>query len=156
MQEKMIEKTKEEKYLERIFYLLRAHDHISFTDKNAGFNQTEMQLLGEVVFAKKKGQRYISTQLAKLLGITRSAVSQIVNNLEKKGVVRRVADEVDKKIAYIEITDTFLEVYGVELRKTSKKVANMIERFGEERFNNLCSTLEEFFVVAEGVIQENE
>lgn len=155
MKEKIIEKTKEEKYLERIFYLLRTHDNIRFTGKKARFNQTELRLLGEIVSAKNKGKRYISTQLASLLGVTRSAISQIVNNLEERGVVKRVPDEVDKKIAYVEITDNVLDVYGEELHKISSRVAKVISTFGEERFDMLCDTLDDFFKIAEQVIKED-
>lgn len=153
MQETAIEKTKEERLLERIFYLLRAHDNIRFTGKKSCFNQTEIRLLGEIVSAKKQGKRYISTKLATLLGVTRSAVSQIVNNLEKRGVVKRVADAVDRKIAYIEITDSFLEVYGEELRQVSKAVAESVHEFGEERFEKMCDSLEEFFHVTESIMK---
>ncbi len=156
MHDNRVAKSKEERYLERLFYLLRTHDHISFTGKKACFNQTELRLLGEIVSAKKKGERYISTQLAKLLGVTRSAVSQMVNSLEARGVVKRVADDVDRKIAYVEITDTFLDVYGEELKNASKKVAQAIESFGEARFETLCDELETFLGIAETVIKGNE
>lgn len=155
MQEIIVKKTKEEKYLERIFYLLRTHDNIRFTGKKSRFNQTELRLLGEIVSAKNKGQRYISTQLATLLGVTRSAISQIVNNLEERGVVKRVPDEVDRKIAYVEITDNVLDVYGEELHKISSRVAKVISAFGEERFDALCDTLDDFFKIAEQIMKED-
>ena len=156
MQENIMERTKEEKYLERIFYLLRTHDNIRFTGKKARFNQTELRLLGEIVSAKNKGQRYISTQLATMLGVTRSAISQIVNNLEERGVVKRVPDEVDRKIAYVEITDNVLDVYGEELHGISARVAKVISMFGEERFDELCDRLDEFFKIAEKVMKEDD
>lgn len=56
------------------------------------FNNTEMQMMREIIAAKERGSRVISSGLAKLLGITRSAVSQMVKKLESKGVVRRVPD----------------------------------------------------------------
>ncbi|MFQ7077253.1 MAG: MarR family transcriptional regulator [Christensenellaceae bacterium] len=47
-------------------------------------------LLGEVILAGYDGKRIISTQLVARLGVTRSAVSQMVNKLEARGIVRRV------------------------------------------------------------------
>lgn len=49
------------------------------------FNNTEMRLIGTIILNDECGKKLISTQIADNLGITRSAVSQIVNKLEKKG-----------------------------------------------------------------------
>ena len=65
------------------------------------FNNTEMLMMCEIVVAKQEGRRLISSRLAEMLNITRSAVSQIVNKLESRNVVRRVPDAKDRKIAYI-------------------------------------------------------
>ena len=153
MEKKEMEQTQEERYLERIFCLLHKQDNIRFTEKNGLFNQTEVRLLGEIVSAKKRGARYISTQLAKRIGITRSAVSQIVNNLESKGVVKRVPDKVDRKIAYVEIADDFMENYGDFLHRYSSSVYEVIQTFGEEKFETLCDYLEEFFKVTEQIVK---
>ena len=46
------------------------------------FNNSEMQLLREIVMEAGKGKKIISSRLAERLGITRSAISQMVNKLE--------------------------------------------------------------------------
>ena len=84
-----------------VFSLLKKREEIIISDKKTRFSNTELRLLFEILTAKYEGKRLISTQLAKRLGVTRSAISQIVNRLEEEGVVRRVADDVDRKIAYI-------------------------------------------------------
>ena len=75
------------------------------------FNNTEMQMMKEIVRVKEEGKRIISSDLAKELGVTRSAVSQIVNKLEKQDIVRRVPDDRDRKIAYIELSESARGVY---------------------------------------------
>ena len=87
---------KKERRLARLFSLLHNRDCMMAAEKGAHFNNTELRLIGEVVAAKYEGKRLISAQLAKLLGITRSAISQIVNRLEEEKVLIRVPDEKDK------------------------------------------------------------
>ena len=94
-----VDQRKETDYLGRLLTLLKMQDRIIFREGKTRFNNTEFRLIGEIVSAKYEGKRLISTQIAKRLGITRSAVSQIVNRLEKQCVVQRVPDDVDKKIA---------------------------------------------------------
>ena len=72
-------------YLDVMIDLLRKRDRIEVAVKKTYFNSTELRLISEVLGAKKEGKRLISTQLADLLGVTRSAISQIVNQLEKEG-----------------------------------------------------------------------
>ncbi|MBE5753464.1 MAG: MarR family transcriptional regulator, partial [Clostridiales bacterium] len=102
--EKII-KSENEFYLGKIFAMLKKMEKIAIANKSAKLGDTELRLISEIVFSNYKGERLISTQLAKKLDVTRSAVSQIVKKLEKDGVIKRVPDEIDKKIAYIELTE---------------------------------------------------
>ena len=141
--------TGNEKYLNGIFSMMKQMDNLTVADKKTRFNSTEMRMIGEIMASRYVGKRLISTQLAQLLGITRSAVSQMVNRLEAQNIVKRVADDVDRKIAYVEITDEALECYGNDLRIYVDFIGRVVDKFGVEKFNNMCSAFEEFCAVAE-------
>lgn len=136
--------TANEKYLNKLFQLLKKRETVAITGKKAEFNDTELRLIGEVLSAKVAGKRLISTQLATALGVTRSAVSQIVNHLEERGVVRRVADEVDRKIAYIEVTDEVLSQYQQEIKTCANFAGGLVRKYGVEKFNTMCKMLNDF------------
>ena len=131
--------TGNEKYLNGIFSMMKHMDNLTIADKKTRFNSTEMRMIGEIMASRYVGKRLISTQLAQLLGITRSAVSQIVNRLESQGILKRVADDVDRKIAYVEITEEALETYGDDLKICVDFVGRVVDKFGVERFNNMCT-----------------
>ncbi len=133
-----------EKYLATVFSILKKRDGIVVSSKKTHFNDTELRLLGEVMGAQYAGTRLISTQIAKRLGITRSAVSQIVNRLEAQGVVRRLPDAVDRKIAYVEVTEIALERYREDVKVCAEFVGKLIEKYGEDKFQQMCSLLDEF------------
>ncbi|MBE5739494.1 MAG: MarR family transcriptional regulator [Clostridiales bacterium] len=135
---------KSEKYLYMVFSLLKKRDDIILSDKEMHFSNTEIRLLFEILSAEYEGKRLISTQLAKILGITRSAVSQIVNRLEERGVVKRVADDVDRKIAYIEITEPTMEAYREDLKNCQNFIQRVIDQFGEENFDTMFTLLNDF------------
>ena len=141
--------TGNEKYLNDIFTMMKQMDNLTVADQKTRFNSTEMRMIGEIMASRYVGKRLISTQLAQLLGITRSAVSQIVNRLEAQNILKRVADDVDRKIAYVEITDDALETYGDDLKICVDFVGRVVERFGVEKFNNMCAAFEEFCEMAE-------
>lgn len=140
---------KNEGYLNVAFDLFQKTERLAVTKKNNRFNDTEMRLLGVILGEKRKGRRLISTQIAERLGVTRSAISQIVNRLEGQGVVKRVADDVDKKIAYIEVTDETLTAYAKILRQCRSLIGDVVEEFGAERFEAMCVEVEEFLFIFE-------
>lgn len=151
MAKKSMEKkmSTDEKYIRSLFAILKRRDYISFMDKNSRFNDAEIRVLSEIISAKYDGRRLISTQLAQNLGVTRSAISQIVNRMEKNGVLKRVPDDIDRKIAYIEITDERLQECDEDLKLCTKFLSKVIEKFGEGRFNEMCNMVNEFMDIVQ-------
>ena len=70
--------TGKEKNVYRIFELIKRKESLAVTDQTTHFNNTELRLIAEVLAAKYVGKRLISTQLAQLLGVTRSVPAQPV------------------------------------------------------------------------------
>ena len=108
------------------------------------FNNTEMQMMREIIAAKERGSRVISSGLAKLLGITRSAVSQMVKKLESKGVVRRVPDSRDKKIAYIELSENARSIYEESRARVNGLLERIVAKLGAEKVEHFITGTNEF------------
>jgi DNA-binding MarR family transcriptional regulator len=125
--------------------MMKLMGNMTISDQEMRFNNTEMRLIGQILAFRYVGKRLISTQLAQLLGITRSAVSQIVNRMEKVGVLRRVPDSVDRKIAYIELTEDALETYKEDLAVCKVFIGRTVEKYGKEKFNRMVENFVEFF-----------
>ncbi len=138
-----------ERYIHDVFHLISQVENLTVTNKKTKFNDTEIRLIGEVYAAKFAGKRLISTQLAKLLGVTRSAISQIVNRLEKEGLVQRVADLFDRKIAYIEVSDEAIAAYSADMKVYIDFIGKLVEKFGVEKFHTMCDLVSEFTVLVE-------
>lgn len=137
-----------ENYLKEIFTLVRKVETLSTADRKTRLNNTEFRMLGEILCARYAGKRVISTQLAQMLGVTRSAISQMVSRLESQGVVKRVPDSVDRKIAYVELTETAYETYQKDLEVYVNFVGRLVEKFGKERFHEMISLVDEFCALA--------
>lgn len=141
--------TTNEKYLQAIYEVNAKREGFAITNKCTHFNDTELRLLAEIVSAKQEGKRLISTQLATRIGVTRSAISQIVNRLETEGIVMRVPDAVDRKIAYIEFTEKTVEIYEKDWKLCQRYIGSVVKKFGEERFYQMCSLCNEFISLLE-------
>ena len=69
--------------------------------KGYGLNPTEFAVL-ELLF--HKGRQPIQ-QLASKILLTSGSMTYVVSQLEKKGLIRRVVSEEDKRVFYAELTD---------------------------------------------------
>lgn len=92
-------------FLREIYRIGKRLEEMRAFNKKLSFNHTEIQAINEISAAKREGRRMRSCELSDVLGISRSAVSQMLNKLERKGIVRREADEQDRKAAYIELCE---------------------------------------------------
>ena len=133
-----------ETYLGKIQNMTRTMQNVVFVRGKKSFNNSEMRMLEEIVAADKKGERRISTELADKVGVTRSAISQMVNRLSAKGLVKRVPDDVDKKIAYIELDGKAKEMYLAQRKKMGEVVNKVINDFGVDKANQMIKLVEEF------------
>ena len=142
---------KKQEYLKKIVGIVKSMEEVTKTGRETHFNSTELRLLKELLMAEMEGEKIISTQLAKRLGVTRSSVSQMVNRLEEEGVVYRQADAVDRKIAYIVMTDEAKELTKKELATWTAGLEEVVAQFGEENMEKMLALLEKFIEISNKV-----
>ncbi len=130
--------------VQAVYKIAHRIDEIRISGGKWSLNNTEMQMMREIVTAKEEKRRIISSGLAKKLGVTRSAVSQMVNKLEKRGIVRREADDKDRKIAYIELSDCALEIYGELRERVGRIMRNVIAKLGDKKVETFIRDANEF------------
>ena len=131
-------------YLRKLFAVGRGMENAMDLHRKEGYSNTEIRLMNEIVYAASVGERLISTRLADRLGITRSAVSQIVSKLEKDGMVRRIPDEIDRKIAYVEMTEKAMGSYEVAIEEYADFVGKVVVHMGVAKLNKMLALVEEF------------
>ena len=140
-------------YLFDFFTMLKQIQIVANAQKNDRFNNTEIRLMSELVYAKCKGERLISTQLAERLALTRSAISQIVGKLEAEGIVCRVDDEVDKKIAYVELTAETELSFAKIVDQYAEFIGQVIARYGVKKLDRLFAMVQEFAAAVEAAAE---
>ena len=131
-------------YLLKLFHLVKDLGDIDFFWGKAKLSRTEFRILWEVANEQCEGRDIISSELARRIGITRSAVSQIVAKLEKNGIVKRVGSEYDRKIAYIRLTDEAKETFMQQARQANEFAERVLAEFGRERLDKLLDESREF------------
>lgn len=79
--------------------------------------------------------------LSRKMGVTKSAVSQIVAKLCKKGFVEKRKSDIDKRGANLFLTDKIEMVYKENDKTLNKIFEESLSSFSKEEKNALCSLL---------------
>ncbi len=142
--------------MQSVYNIAHRLDEIRIFKRDFPFNNTEMQMMQEVVAAKEEGRRIISSGLAKKLGVTRSAISQIVSKLEQRGVVRRMPDGKDRKKAYIELSEGALKIYNEFKERANRIMLEVSQKLGEKKVEAFINGADEFIGVFDEAVAKVE
>ena len=125
-------------YAMQLFGIMRTVDELKLFGDPVRLSRTELKLVMEVLAERAKGNEIISSELARRLGVTRSAVSQLVTKLEESNIIARAPAPHDKKIAYVRLSDHALSEFERQCRETNELFSVCAEKFGKERMQRLA------------------
>ncbi len=143
-------------YLIKSFELMRSLENVDFFAGVSNLSRTEFHLLREVILEAEKGKNIISSELARRLGITRSAVSQIVTKMEQRGIVNRVSSPTDRKIAYICLSESSMAVFEEQCKQANETMKRIVELYGEDKIRTFFNEYVELRKVVDHVMKERE
>ncbi len=131
-------------YLIKLFRTIKDMENIDLFPEASKLSRTEFRLIREIVIEGERGKDIISSELARRLGVTRSAVSQIVTKLEKEGIVQRVGAPDDRKIAYVRLSKRSRRIFQAQCRQANEIMDRVVGKLGEEKMKLLIQTYDEF------------
>ncbi len=140
-------------YLVKLIQIAKDMENLGLFD-GGKLNKTEFRLIREVLIEGERGKKIISSELARRLGITRSAVSQMVTKLEKQDVLMRTESPIDKKIAYVQLSDKAYGIFETQCRQANATMERVVEEMGEEKLSALVAAYDEFLAVFQKVTAE--
>ncbi|TMF14324.1 MAG: MarR family transcriptional regulator [Chloroflexi bacterium] len=116
-----------------------------------GLSEGRFQIL--VRLHHQPSGRFTMGELAEMLDITPRTVTGLVDNLQRDGLVRRVADPVDRRSVYAEITDQGRERVTALWREAAGIQATLTHGVKESeliQLRHLCLRLIQALGVEEG------
>lgn len=79
----------------------------SIADFEMGFQQTFDMCLNEgMLLCSLNGNKYSSSEIAEVLGLSNSNASKVIKQVETKGLVKRIVGKEDKRQMYFTLTET--------------------------------------------------
>lgn len=124
-----------EREFERLYYKFRVNycKNLFASVKEGSISATDSYCL-EVIFLLN---RPTVNEFAEYINISLPNASYRIRNLIKKGYVRKLVSENDRREYHLEVTDKFLKKYGANASFNTKLMSEIREKFSEEEIDFL-------------------
>lgn len=88
----------------------------------------------------EKGFRITSSRLSNNLEASRPSTSRMLNLVEEKGLIKRTSDKEDRRIVYIELTESGIDLLNEESKKFKELIKKINEKMGKEDMEKFVYT----------------
>ncbi|CAH2715975.1 hypothetical protein BACCIP111895_03159 [Neobacillus rhizosphaerae] len=117
--------------------------------KISGHNPSEFKVLATIQQgANEKDYEMKLSEISQRLQVTPPTVTQIINNLEKDGLVERTVDPEDRRAVKIKLTPTGMEATAKARIRFTETFTGLIDYLGEEeseQFADLLTKVQHYF-----------
>ncbi|MCM3567717.1 MarR family winged helix-turn-helix transcriptional regulator [Neobacillus mesonae] len=108
----------------------------------AGYNPSEFKVLAAIEHgANEKNTEMKISEISQVLKVTPPTVTQIVNILEKDGLVERTIDPKDRRAVKIKLTSAGMEAAQKARSAFTETFLGLIDDLGEEESEQLAGLL---------------
>lgn len=143
-------------YLVRFLSIVQGLDAARLFPEVSKLTKTEFRILREILVEQQKGGHIISSELARRVGVTRSAISQIVSKLEERDVLVRSDAPDDKKIAYVEFLPKAYDLFNKECARVNTIMEKVVNEVGERKMETWLAECDEIIETVRRVNTETQ
>ena len=118
-------------------------------------NLSQMAVLVKLVESLKYEKHIIMSKLSTMCGLTRPALTQIINRLEEKGYVKREVSNDSRREVLVSITPEGMVVAEKEREKMIHFFERVVERLGVEDTQTFIYLLDKLYDVITNLEKEN-
>ncbi|MCI8465999.1 MAG: MarR family transcriptional regulator [Lachnospiraceae bacterium] len=134
----------------------RLHRLVCAQDMVLRLNPGELMMLIQVEYFLEKHPESPGVKPSELTMdgyISKPAVSKMIGTLEEKGFLVRTVSSQDRRVVYINLTETGRKNLEAERRYRDEAVSQIAERMGGENMEQLLELTERFILCAEEVFR---
>jgi len=105
--------------------------------KELNLTGTQSMLIGILIHSKKMKISDLSCRL----GLSNSTVSGIIDRLEKRGLVKRIRSQEDRRVVYVCVSDKFMEEAHQHFMQIDREFEAMMSKATPEELDTIIKGL---------------
>ncbi len=96
------------------------------------------------------------SELVEELGTTLPAGSKLLRNVEKKGLIERIANEKDRRVTYLRLSEKGNESLRKQVQARDKMMEEIVLKMGEENMEILLSQLQILYKILKEEMEDKK
>lgn len=117
--------------------------------------ETEIITLRIISRNLELGNRMTVSDISELVGVTKSAVSQIISSLEDKGYIYKVKSDEDKRRMYLALTERGEKIAEAINGLYNRRLNYIRKNFGEEEFDEFVRLFIKYIELCDSIDWKN-
>lgn len=141
---------------EKLRQLIRRYEEVYFFAQKKIATMLSEQVLEDMTLEQSMVLRYLffngkcmSSQLAEICGVNKSAITSKIDRLVAKGYVERIRDENDRRIVFLQITEKGHDMYENVQTKIEDFVGCYLQELEEEEVETFLNIYEKITKIIE-------
>ena len=107
-------------------------------------SKRESCILNFIVFFEEQGVQATTSNLTSIIGITKSATSQVLNKLEDEGYIIRSISREDRRVVFVNLTKKGREYLKYEEENFLNNIDEVLNQMNEEEITSLIHCADKF------------
>lgn len=138
----------ENKNAERIYRIMQMFQRFHMQRSTEGeIPRGDLMMMKRIDANGESNEGVKISELASLMEISNSAVSQKINILEEKGHVERYSTKEDRRVVYARLTEEGKEVLKRQNERLLKRMSELFTKMGEEDTEKFIELLDKLYVI---------
>lgn len=150
----------EKKEIKEFIYYLHSIGKILSSKAECDIKLPKSEFFLLAFLIKQKKEKNIDSVLPSTISektkLSRPAVTQTLNSLEKKGYVVRIMDEKDRRKFKVEITSKGKKMFNDTFESKFSELMDIIEKLGKEKVNQLTDIFKEIVEISKNNQKGND
>ncbi|MCL2556773.1 MAG: hypothetical protein FWE03_07165 [Firmicutes bacterium] len=128
-------------FIKCFYSIIHAEEKVLESVSSGKLTTNEVHLISAVFRAKAVGKNTFSI-IAKMLDVTLGTLTTSFNRLAKKGYLKKVPHEIDKRKFYIEPSDLAIAIHNEHVAFHDKMFSGIINSISEDQLEIVIDSLE--------------
>lgn len=127
--------------------LLHALDAMGPRPPHEDISQTQRGEMAVLRLLAEENRQLLAGEISRGLGMTTSRIAAVLNSLEKKGMITRLADPGDRRRVVVALTGRGEDFCRARRRDAERDFTHLLERLGEEDARQFVRLLGRVFAI---------
>lgn len=133
---------------EKIYEIMeKFRRNVAYKKMNGEIPHSEFKLLKVIKRRNAEGEEVTVSTLSEQIGVSKSAISQMINHLEDEEYIERITTKNDRRLVYVRLTEHGERFLTEQYQRFLQGMTEIFNQMGEKDTEELLRLLEKLYEI---------